>query len=281
MLRRRHLPGLVLPVTAARAPATALQVAPAAAALTPWLRALARRVATLSGGACTLVPGPGGAVLGSLGFGPVSLGAALEPFAGFPFGMGAGELAHWLGTADGAALWRSGFALRGLHAWPCAIIAFPGLVEGGCAPEGSAELGGLRLECRGDGVLGLGLRDCGAVPVAGGGAARLAMPPGGAGWRLCPPFGTVLELALPAAAIAELEPHVLAVLRRASADTLAASMRAPLPTSGSLPAAAAILAGRMAARLGDCLGAPEAVELRVAERYAAARLAAMRAGAWG
>jgi hypothetical protein len=221
-------------------------------------------------------------VLGGLAFGPASLGAALEPFAGFPFGMGAGELAHWLGTADGMALWRSGFALRGLHAWPCAIIAFPGLVQGGRGMDGAADLGGLRLECRGDGVLGRGLRACGAVPVAGGGAARLMMPPGGGdGWRLCPPFGTVLELALPTAAAAALGPRVQAVLGRACADAVTASLRAARPDAGPLPPAAAILAGRMAGQLGDCLAAPEVVGLRVAERYAAARLAAMRAGTWG
>lgn len=129
MLARRQLPLLVPAFKPLRAAARdealpttprVLQVSPIGAA-GALLAPLAARVAALSGGAVELREGSGGALLGAL-VEDAAPHPALLPFAGFPFGMTAAELRHWLGTADGAALWTAGFAAEGAQAWPVCVV---------------------------------------------------------------------------------------------------------------------------------------------------------------
>ncbi|MCO6418396.1 hypothetical protein JYK14_19830 [Siccirubricoccus sp. KC 17139] len=215
MLRRRHLPALAMPVTAARAGLTLLgiRVAPGAEA------AFAALAARLQDTSLRLVPGAAGEC-GALAFGARPAGPALLPFAGFPCGMAAAELRHWLGTADGQALWAAGFARRGLHAFPLAAVtraAPPDSPAPGCA------------------------------------------------------HGAVVELALPPAVLAGLPAACRAALEAACAAAWAAAET--LPTVPALaPPAAAESVQRWWAMV---TAAPEATALRLAERYRAARLAAL------
>jgi hypothetical protein len=141
MLARRQLPALLLPIKPLRVAPRVLPVAAIGAAAV-LLAPLAARVAALSRGAVQLRAGAGGAVLGALAGDVPPPHPALLPFAGFPFGMGAAELRHWLRSGDGMALWDAGFAACGLRAWPIAVVT-----RGGASPHGTVvelQLGGPR-----------------------------------------------------------------------------------------------------------------------------------------
>jgi len=208
MLARRQLPALLLPIKPLRAAPRVLPVA-AVGAAAALLAPLAARVATLSRGAVELRAGAGGAVLGALAGDAPPPHPALLPFAGFPFGMGAAELRHWLQSDDGRALWDAGFAACGLRAWPVAV------------------------------------------------ATRAAAPP----------HGTTIELRLSGRRDAGLE------------EMLAAACDAGLeaPTCPG-PATHPTTPESIACWLHDRFATPEARRLGVAERYAAARIAALSAG---
>lgn len=324
MLQRRHLAPLAFAaasVAPKRAPARTtgplqrrLGVQIASPAARGWFAGLARRVAEASGGDFRLAPHAGPArgdgtagVLGGLAFGRVPIGAPLEPFAGFPFGMGPREVADWLGSRDGAAFWSSAHALRRVRALPCAIAVFPGWLLSARAIAGPADLSGLRVACRSDGVLGSALQDMGATPAEAAPEAFLpavqehAAPApslrlgdgNGADrhthlYRLCPPFGAVVELSLPKVGLRALGEPFLAVLEQACAAEFDASLAglgsaavqrrdspAPVPA-----AVAESVAARTASRLQERFNRPEAVALRVAERFTMARLAGLRFNAW-
>src|SRR3954468_6115815 len=223
MLVRRQLPALLLAFKPLRAAACitppgamrrVLHVAPVGAAAT-LLAPLAARIAALSGGAVELREGAGGAVLGALAGDAPAPHPALLPFAGFPFGMGAAELRHWLGTADGAALWRSGFAACGAQAWPVAVATR----RGGNAPAyGTA--GEVQLRAAPEPALGALLaRAC---------DAHLEAPP----W--------------PAAPGALRDPQAAAVWLRMQLDT---------PDANKFHAAERFVAGRIAALASGALTA--------------------------
>ena len=281
MLGRRQL--LALPGTAALPTGSLrdrrLPVTCATPALRPLLAALDRRLAAASGGEFGLVEGPGGAGLGALAHGPAFPGAALAPFAGFPYGMAGAELVGWLAADEGRALWAGGFAARGLRALPCGLALATGLLH---SPRPVAQWAGLRVQARPDSLLGRGLRRLGALPVPAGATAALPHATGAPAQpaiRVAPPFGAVLELAWPEGLLA---PALVRALEGACAATLAASpVLAAAPPAPLDPSLSPGLAAAMAEALADAFATPEAIALSAGPRFAAARLAALRFDAWG
>ena len=279
ILGRRHL--LALPAVAALPERSLrdrlLPVTCAVPALRPLLAALGRQLA--AGSAFRLVEGPGGATLGGLAFGPQPPGPALAPFAGLPYGMAGPDLAGWLATAEGRALWTGGFAARGLRALPCGLALAPGLLR---SRDPVTHWAGLRVRARPDGLLGRGLRRLGARPVPAGATAHLpfgAAAPSGHAVRVAPPFAALLELAWPEGLLA---PPLTRALEAACAATWASGSPdlPPAPPAALDLALAPALAAAMAEALADCLAMPEAVALRAGPRFAAARLATLRFDPW-
>ncbi|WP_149535798.1 hypothetical protein [Siccirubricoccus phaeus] len=225
MLRRRHLPVLALPVTAARADAAppGIRVAPGAeaafAALAARLAGTGMALRPVPGEMGEWVPGEAGQC-GALAFGPLPASPALLPFGGFPCGMAAAELRHWLGIAAGQELWAAGFAREAKRAFPLAVVTR---------------------------------------------AARADSPAPGL------LHGAVIELALPQARFAALPAAAQAALEAACAACWAA---APLPEPEPLPAPPAA-AEAMRRWWAEVTAASEARALGLAERYRAARIAAV------
>ncbi len=214
----------------------------------PAFAVLSRRVGQVSRGALRLVEGagPANAAFGGLAFAPASPGPVLELFAGFPFGMSPRELGLWAASPEGRALWAEGFAARGLLAFPCRVLASPGVL-----PASSSSAPG-PAEAR----------------------------------TLCPAFGTLLDLALPSGNLAPLGPDALGWLSLACDGELAAStgaggaggpgMDTPRPGAGPRPLAAGTLAARAAA---TAAGLRERVPAHALAAYAAARHGYWRGGA--
>ena len=238
----------------------------------PAFASLSRRVEQVAWGALRLVEdagAPEGAAFGDLAFAHASPGPVLELFAGFPFGMDPRELDLWIASPQGRALWTDGFAARGLLAFPCRVLASPGVLPAAAAGDDL----GARM---GRGIVGLVSLPHRGFPDPGGSrdgphAAR----------TLCPAFGTLLDLTLPPG---NLSPDSLDWLARACDLELAASIELGGPSSPGVPCAGAspppLPAAVLAARAGATAAAlRERVPAPALAAYAAARRAYWRGSA--